>query len=108
MQFLFGSDQRTICRGIQKIERLIRKWWPIPEKVRNISKRLKTREEMIESISMVLWPLHTVLNNQFQDQRIGREGFSTQIRRKNIRSITCIQLTKGFDNLQIQAQTKKR
>ena len=44
--FLFDLDQSTICRDIQKIERLIRQCLPIPQKLYNITKRLKTPEEV--------------------------------------------------------------
>jgi hypothetical protein len=42
--FLFDLDQSNICRDIQKIEGLIRKCAPIPQKIYNITKRLKTPE----------------------------------------------------------------
>jgi hypothetical protein len=44
--FLFNLDQSTICRDIQKIERLIRKCIPIPQKLYNKTKRLRTAEEV--------------------------------------------------------------
>ena len=44
--FLFDLDQSNICRDIQKIERLIRQCVPIPQKIYNITKRLKTPEEV--------------------------------------------------------------
>jgi hypothetical protein len=44
--FLFDLDQSNICRNIQKIESLIRKCVPIPQKLYNITKRLKTPEEI--------------------------------------------------------------
>jgi hypothetical protein len=45
--FLFDLDQSNICsRDIQKIESLIRKCLPIPQKIYNITKRLKTPEEV--------------------------------------------------------------
>ena len=45
--FLFDLDQSNICyRDIQKIEPLIRKCVPIPQKIYNITKRLKTPEEV--------------------------------------------------------------
>ncbi len=44
--FLFDLDQSNICRDIQKIESLIRKCIPIPHKVYNITKRLRTPEEV--------------------------------------------------------------
>ncbi|MER5175953.1 MAG: transposase family protein, partial [Candidatus Nitrosocosmicus sp.] len=39
--FLFNLDQSTVCRDIQKIERLIRECIPIPQKIYNTIKRLK-------------------------------------------------------------------
>jgi hypothetical protein len=44
--FLFDLDQSSICRDIQKIEGLIRQCLPIPQKIYNITKRLKTPEEV--------------------------------------------------------------
>ncbi len=44
--FLFDLDQSNICRDIQKIESLIRKCLPIPQKLYKITKRLKTPEEV--------------------------------------------------------------
>ena len=46
--FLCDLDQRSnICsRDIQKIESLIRQWLPIPQKIYNITKRLKIPEEV--------------------------------------------------------------
>ncbi len=44
--FLFDIDQSNICRDIQKIEGLIRQCVPIPQKTYNITKRLKTPEEV--------------------------------------------------------------
>jgi hypothetical protein len=45
--FLFDLDQKSnICRDIQKIENLIRKCIPIPQKLYNKTKRLRTAEEV--------------------------------------------------------------
>lgn len=44
--FLFDLDQSNICRDIQKIESLIRKCLPIPQKIYNITKRLRTPDEV--------------------------------------------------------------
>jgi hypothetical protein len=44
--FLFDLNQSNICRDIQKIERLIRKCIPIPQKIYSITKRLQTPEEV--------------------------------------------------------------
>jgi hypothetical protein len=45
--FLFDLDQKSnICRDIQKIEGLVRECIPIPQKTYQITKRLKTPEEV--------------------------------------------------------------
>jgi hypothetical protein len=44
--FLFDLDQSNVCRNIQKIEGLIIQCVPIPQKVYNITRRLKTPEEV--------------------------------------------------------------
>jgi hypothetical protein len=44
--FLFDLDQSTICRNIKKIEGLIRKCLPIPQKIYYKTKRLQTPEEV--------------------------------------------------------------
>ncbi|MER5175179.1 MAG: transposase family protein [Candidatus Nitrosocosmicus sp.] len=45
--FLFDLDQSNIYyRNIQKIESLIRKCVPIPQKIYNITKRLRTPDEI--------------------------------------------------------------
>jgi len=44
--FLFDLDQSNICRDIQKIAPLIRNCLPIPQKLYNITKRLKTPHEV--------------------------------------------------------------
>ncbi len=44
--FLFDLDQSNICRDVQKIENLIRKCVPIPQKLYNKTKRLRTTEEV--------------------------------------------------------------
>jgi DDE superfamily endonuclease len=44
--FLFDLDQSNICRDIQKIESLVRQCIPIPQKIYNITKRLRTVDEV--------------------------------------------------------------
>ena len=44
--FLFNLDQSNICRDIQKVEPLIRNCLPIPQKIYDITKRLKTSDEV--------------------------------------------------------------
>ncbi len=46
--FLFNLDQSNICRNIQKIEGLIRKCIPLPQKLYNITKRLQTPKEEVK------------------------------------------------------------
>ncbi len=48
MEYLFGLDQSNVCRDIQKIERLVRKCLPIPQKLYNVTRKLKTRGEVEE------------------------------------------------------------
>jgi hypothetical protein len=43
---LFDLDQSNICRDIQKIESLVRQCVPIPQKIYNITKRLRTVDEI--------------------------------------------------------------
>ena len=45
-EFLFGLDQNNVCRDIEKIESLIRECLPIPQKLYNVTRRLKTKEEV--------------------------------------------------------------
>ena len=44
--FLFDLDQSNVCRDIQKIESLVRRCVPIPQKMYRLSKRLRTPEEV--------------------------------------------------------------
>jgi hypothetical protein len=44
--FLFDIDQSNVCRDIQKIEQLVRKCVPIPQKTYGLTKRLKTLQEV--------------------------------------------------------------
>jgi hypothetical protein len=44
--FLFDIDQSNVCRDIQKIEQLVRKCLPIPQKTYGLTKRLKTPQEV--------------------------------------------------------------
>jgi hypothetical protein len=44
--FLFDFDLSKVCRDIQKIENLVMRCVPIPQKIYKITKRLKTIEEV--------------------------------------------------------------
>ena len=63
--FLFDLDQSNICRDIQKIESLIRQCLPIPQKIYNITKRLKTPEE-VEQYFPGFLSFIDCTNNRFQ------------------------------------------
>ena len=54
--FLFDLDQSNVCRDIQKIEQLVRKCLPIPQKKYGLTKRLKTLQE-VRNIFQALWLL---------------------------------------------------
>ena len=52
MEFLFGLDQSNVCRDIEKIESLIRDrllTHPPKKKLYDVAKRLKTKEEEVET-----------------------------------------------------------
>ena len=56
--FLFGLDQSSVCRDIQKIEPLIRQCVPISQKIYNrLTKRLQTPSEVEESFPGFIRPL---------------------------------------------------
>ena len=44
--FMFDLDQSNISRDVQKIEPLVRKCVPIPQKMHKTTKRLRTLEEV--------------------------------------------------------------
>ena len=44
--FLFDIDQSNVCRDIQKMEALVRQCLPISQKLYNLTKRLKTQDEV--------------------------------------------------------------
>src|SRR5207342_1676549 len=46
IEFLFGLDQSNVYRDIEKIEGLIRLCLPIPQKLYNVTKRLKSIEDV--------------------------------------------------------------
>jgi len=83
--FLFDLDQSNICRGIQKIESLIRKCIPIPQKTYNITKRLKTTGEVEKYFPGFM--AFTDCTEQQIPRPIDRENVrcTIQARRKDIR-----------------------
>ena len=71
--FLFDLDQSNICRDIQKIEPLIRKCVPIPQKIYKITKRLRTPEEVEKYFPGFLLS-RIAQSSRYQDQRTKKEG----------------------------------
>ena len=83
--FLFDLDQSSICRDIQKIESLIRKCIPIPQKIYNITKRFQTPEEVEQYFPGFLAFVDSTKNSRFHDLSIKKEGKCIiQARRKDI------------------------
>jgi hypothetical protein len=70
--FLFDLDQSNICRDIQKIERLVRQCLPIPQKIYNITKRLKTPLE-IERYFPGFCLSSIPQNNEYQGLKINKK-----------------------------------
>jgi hypothetical protein len=78
MEFLYDLDrQRNVCsRNIQKIEGQIRCCLPIPQKLHNVTKRLKTSEEVEQYFPRAFWLLWIVQQNNptYQgQQRTGKD-----------------------------------
>ena len=65
--FLFDLDQSNICRDIQKIEPRVRQCVPIPQKIYNITKRLKTPQRKLNNIFQAFWFSQIPQNSRFQD-----------------------------------------
>ncbi len=73
--FLFDLDQSNICRDIQKIEPLVRKCLPIPQKRNKTSTRLRTPEEVEQGTFLALFLSPIAQNSRYQ-------GLKTKARRK--------------------------
>ncbi len=91
--FLFDLDQSNICRDIQKIESLIRQCVPIPQKIYDITKRLKTPEAVEKYFPGFL--AFTDCTEQQIPRPVDKkeERYSTQVRRKDILSRIRLRLT---------------
>ena len=70
---LFDLDQSNVCRDMQKIEPLVRRCVPIPQKMHKTAKRLRTPEE-VENTFRVLLLSWIVQSSRFQDQKTKKEG----------------------------------
>ena len=95
MEYLFGLDQSNVCRGIQKIESLIRQCLPIPQKLYKITKRLKTKEEVEKYFpGFMAFTDCTEQPIPRPKDRKRRRLYYSGARRKSTRSRICILLTK--------------
>ncbi|HXT83102.1 MAG TPA: hypothetical protein VN704_02045 [Verrucomicrobiae bacterium] len=82
--FLFDLDQSNICRDIQKIESLIRECVPIPQKIYNITKRLKSPEEVEQYFPRFIAFTYCNIEQQIQDLSIRiKERCTIRARRKD-------------------------
>ena len=82
--FLFDLDQSNICRDIQKIENLIRKCIPIPQKIYNKTKRLRTTEEVEKYFPGFLAFIDSTEQQIPRPIDNKRRRYSIQARRKDI------------------------
>ena len=82
--FLFDLDQSNVCRDIQKIEGLIIQCVPILQKTYQITKRLKTLEEVEKYFPSFL--AFTDCTEQQIPRPVdkNRRRYSTQVRRKDL------------------------
>ena len=84
--FLFDLDQSSICRDIQKIEPLVRKCVPIPQKIYNrITKRLQNTARSRKMLSRIygFHRLHRTADTKAQEQN-KQEKHIFQARKRNI------------------------
>ena len=83
--FLFDLDQSSICMDIQKIEPLVRKCLPIPQKMHKTTKRLRTPEKRLKSTFQAFCPSQTAQSSRYQGLRTKQEEKRTiQARGKGI------------------------
>ena len=84
-RFLFGLDQSNVCRDIQKIEWLIRSCLPIPQKLYNATKRLKTMEEIGQYFPDFLAFIDcTEQQIPIPKSKVRRRQYTFQARKRNI------------------------
>jgi hypothetical protein len=85
MEFLFGLDQSNVCRDIQKMESLIRKCLPVPQKIYSVTRRLKSKEEIEKYFPGFLAFIY-VQNKRYQGPKTDKEeGCIILERERNIR-----------------------
>ena len=105
MEFLFDLDQSNVCRDIEKIERLTRLCLPIPQKLYNVTKRLKSMEEVEKYfLGFIAFIDCTEQEIPRPKNRLRRRLYYSGKRKKHtVKNLYC--KSKGTDNLQNKAQT---
>lgn len=67
-EFIFDWDQSNVCRDIQKIESLVRKCIPTPQKLFNKTKRPQTQSKLNNIFqSFLLLSILLQNNNRYQE-----------------------------------------
>ena len=69
--FLFDLDQSNICRDIQKIEPLVRKCVPIPQKMHKTTKGC-AHQKKLKSTFLALLLSQIARNSRYQDLKTKR------------------------------------
>ena len=90
--FLFDLDQSNVCRDIQKIEPLIRKCVPIPQKTYKVTKRLRTPEEVEQYFPGFIAFIDCTEQQRYNQGQITREERKTYYSGKRKRHTVRTQL----------------
>jgi hypothetical protein len=82
-------DQSNISRDIQKTKRLIRRCLPIPQKLYEVTPRLKTREEEVEEYfpGFMAFTDRTEQPLPSPKNRIRKETCNIQTRKRSTQSV---------------------
>ncbi|CAN5809011.1 hypothetical protein BH23THE1_BH23THE1_13310 [soil metagenome] len=107
-----GLDQKSnVCRDIDKIEGLMRCCLPIPQKLHNVIKRLKTAEEVEEYIlgllAFVDCTEQPIYIPRPAKNRLRQTYYSGKRKKHTHGKEPVHSKSEGDDNPQIQTQTKR-
>ncbi len=106
--FLFDFDQSNISRIMQKIEPLVRKCVPIPQKMHRLSTRLRTPEE-VERYFPGFISFTDCTEQLYQDLRTKPEGRCTVLKEeKAYRKVSSHGHQPGCHLSQIKPQERKK
>jgi hypothetical protein len=106
--FLFDLDQSNVDRDIEKIEGLIKQCLSIPQKLYNVTKRLKAKKKIEKYFPGFMaftdgteQPIPRPAKNKI------KEDYSTPARKEAHRQEPVYSKPKRMDNLQDKTQTKR-